>query len=141
MFIFAMTNPLVYPTVGVYIMLIVIMSLVLFKPYKNKWHTVIDVVLFSAYLHIFLMVIFYREGMMVDPVEVYGLRKSIYNPIGYVSISIILLYGLILLVARIFPMKPFGSFLKSKIKNITKESSLPYRIEHEQEEKCSLLTK
>lgn len=80
--------------------------------------------------------------MMVDPVEVYGLRKSIYNPIAYASMSIILLYGLILLLARILPLKRFGTFLKSKIyilKSNTDESSLPYRIE--QEEKCSLLIK
>ena len=51
-------NLKVYLSIASYIMITAIVLVSIFQPYKNKWHNVINVVLFSVLLHSYLMLSF-----------------------------------------------------------------------------------
>lgn len=75
MFGYAVMNPLLYIGITSYCLVVVVVSLVVFAPYRNKWHTVLDFCLFSAVLHVAFMMVIYREGMLVAPVQTYQFRQ------------------------------------------------------------------
>lgn len=89
MFGLAVMNVLLYIGITSYIMAVVVVSVVAFAPYRNKWHTVIDFCLFSAVLHVTFMLVIYREGMLVAPVEASKFRKVIYNPTAFAAACVV----------------------------------------------------
>ena len=134
--------PLMYIGALTFYLFVTITSLALLTPYKERWHNVIDIVLTFTALTGCSMMVFYREGMMVAPAEAEPLRHGIYNPIGYLALAIVPLYGLALYVWRVLPAKCIMAQVKKLIawarshfvKKIEDfEASLPYRVKQEEE--------
>ena len=130
---FATMNPLMYPALLSYSLILVLLSLAAFTPYRNKWHTLTDIVLFSAFLHSTLMVLYHREGVLVDPAQTYNIR-NVYNFTGYASITVLPLYGILLLARKVVPWSriQINRFFKRVDGTPDGEQSLPYRMEHEE---------
>ena len=142
-FTFSAMNPLLYLGVCSYFMVVVVVCVTAVAPYKNKWHTVIDVVLFSAILHASMMIVIFREGMFVAPVQTYEYREIIYNLTAYASSSVVPVYGVVMLVGRVLPWKYLRQKVTLLVRNICRqdeeEDPLPFRIE--QEERALLINK
>lgn len=142
-----MMNPLLYLGVCNYCLVLVVVTLVAVAPYRSKWHTVIDVLLFSAILHASMMALIFREGMLVAPVEVYGLRHTLFNPTAFASMSIIPLYGVVLLIRRILPWKSVREKVTMLARGVCKRVSAineeddPFPFRMVQEEKAPLINK
>ena len=121
--LFSTVNPLMYPTAASYVLIVVIVSLALFLPYKRMHHNMIDLTLFSALLHSYLMMNYYRVGMFVYPVETYRFRKVLFNGTGFASLAVLLLYALIILAKMILPWRVIKVLLLYVVSFIKKTAS------------------
>ena len=105
LFTLAALVPLMYVGAATFYLIIAVIAVALLAPYKNHWHTAVDIVLISATLTGTLTMVVFREGMMVAPAEAAALRHTIYNPLGYLAMSIIPLYGFMFYSWRVLPGK------------------------------------
>ena len=143
---FNVETPLVYVSAASYIWMLAITLAAIFQPHKNKFHNIIDVILFFSVLQCYLVMIFYLEKMFVDSIYSYNIQFMLYCIVVYVFLFVIFLYGLILIAHKIVPFKftkKIFSILYSKLTILKREDieeeSLPYRLEQE-DEKNPLLT-
>ena len=127
-------NPTVYLPIACYIMIVAIVLVSIFQPYRNKWHNVIDVVLFSAVLHCCLVFIFDEDVILTDP-YVRKFQSYAYR-ISLIVTLIIPIYGTVMLFVTFLPKKSIRWLLARlarihwRRKNIQLDESLPYRMEH-----------
>ena len=135
--IFAITllNPFTYFCVASYIMIFTIVSVVIFQPYKNKWHNRVDIILFSAVLHAYLMIVFSQESFSADPFPLRNVRRSLYEYTTYFVLGIIPLYGVPVLIRHVLPQRFIRQRMASLYSKISrmlkpKDETEPYRWEH-----------
>ena len=124
-----------YLSATIYIVIIAIILVAIFQPHKNKWHNVIDVVLFSAVLHCYLMLIFWEEAYATDSrtgfMETHTYQYSI-----NIAVFIVPTYGTVSLLTIILPKKFIRQQLKQlawigrRYKSIQLDEPMAYRIEH-----------
>ena len=100
---FAILRPFTYLPVAVYIMIINIICVALFQPYKNVWHNRIDLFLFSTMVHIYLMLIFYQENL--ESSGGYDMLGSLFMHTLQIAIAISSLFFLIVLIKNVLPRK------------------------------------
>lgn len=134
----ATLNTFTYFSIASYIMISTIILVATFQPYKNKWHNRIDIILFSAAARVYLMVVFFQEGLTADPFKPRNFRRYLYEYSSYVVIAIIPLYGLPVLVRHVLPQRFIQRRLESLYTKISlmlnkaknSEETLPPRMEH-----------
>ena len=129
----------VYLPAASYIVITAIGLVFIFKPYRNKWHNVIDVVLFSALLHCYLMFIFLQDIRDTDVYLSKLIVSHIYRISLIIALTILPIYGSIAILATILPKILFKRLLGllAKIWRTEKSQlneSLPYRMEHSERE-------
>ena len=135
---FSLLNLIPYLSATSYIMIVAIVLVAIFQPYRNKWHNINDVILFSAVLHCYLMLIFYDDAKVFDPYTNHRIRNDVYLSSTYILAMVIPLYGCITLIAVTLPWKSIGqgitkSFLNClHFKLVRLTDSLPYRMEHDE---------
>ncbi len=97
---FAFLNPFAYLHAACYILIISIALITIFQPHKIKWHNTLDLISFSALFHMYLMVIFYQDGVASDPRSFGHLRHNIYIFGICVSLLVICSYGFVVLIKK-----------------------------------------
>ena len=132
MLAFASLNFVTYLQTASYIMIVAIVLVSAFQPYRNKWHNVIDVILFSAMLNGTLAAVFQQEARIYTPHNSHIIDYWMGH--GYVAMAIILIYGLFALFAIFLPKKFIWQLL-TQLSSLRKKSfqlieSFPYRMEH-----------
>jgi len=133
---FTLLTPSSYFAVGSYIMIATAFTVAIFRPYKNKWHNIVDILLFSLAAHGYLMVVFQEEGLILDPQNGYDLIHS-YSISGNLSITVVSLYGFFVLIKKLSPwrmIKEIANSLWQKIccfKMSTRLNELPHNIERD----------
>ena len=123
-----------------YIMVIALVLVSLFQPYRNRWHNVVDIVLFSALLHGYLTLIYLQNALHIDSHMNNVYRHFYHLSVGFI-LPIIPVYGTIAVLAMILPKKFFQKFLLAKLnqwrnKHVQPVDSdaIPYRMEHSETE-------
>ena len=117
-----------------YILIVAIVMVSVFQPYRNKWYNVIDVILFFAILHCALLIDATRRETKI----ILGTLRNVLIPLSLtsavVAIAVFLSYGAIVLTAILLPKKLFKQLLErlagflKKRKAIQLDDSLPYRL-------------
>lgn len=140
----AILSPLLYTSYASYGLIITIVLVAYFRPHKNNWHNIVDIVLFSVLLYGFLNASFFFESLFVSPLDVYDPSGLLYFRSFYVVINIIFLYGVGLILFNVLPfllikkmacqMYKWSRSRCFKIKYIQLEESLPYRMYHSETE-------
>ena len=138
---FTVLNPLIYASAGSSIWMLAIITVALFMPYKNKYHNFIDIILFSLIHFSYSMLIYFLEGMFVDPIDTYNRGFVLYSIATYASLSMVMMYWLFVFVWTILPRKSIKTQFAqvSFWKRQRFEDSLPYRLRHNHGERCPLL--
>ncbi len=88
-----------------YMLLIIVMSLAVARPFKNKWHNIINTALFTSFLVAYLSIVFLLESdvgiitrnniLLIFLVSVMTIAISIIPPV----------YGFILCIGRFAPIR------------------------------------
>lgn len=141
-YFFISVHPLIYPIGACYIWIAAIIVVAIFRPYRNKYHDIIDIVMFVTIFHVYMMILAFLEGNFVYPIDAYSYSYIFYTYSAYFSLLIPPLYGLMLLIWKLLPLK----FTKMKLAlmytklcfrkkeiNAEIEESLPYRLKHNSE--------
>jgi hypothetical protein len=120
-----------------YIMIMTIILVATLQPYKNKWHNRVDIILFSAAAHAYLMIVFSQEGFSADPNK-HGMRRRLYKYSTFAVLAILPIYGIPVLARHILPLRFIRRRLESayvKFSLMLKESNselsaVPERMDH-----------
>ena len=137
--------PLVFVACASYILILSIVLVAFCRPYKNRWHNVIDISLFLILLNACLTFSFFYESLFVSPLYTYNISGKLYFYNAFVLISLILLYGVGYFTYRILPFplikKLLGSVYKCccchrclKKHAVELEETLPHRMERSETE-------
>ena len=147
---FVLINSLLYPSAACCIWMSAIVTVAIFRPYRKQYLNAMDVILFSLTIFVYLILICYLEGMLVNPIETYNTVSKVCLFAAYSSLTILMTYGFSLTIWKILPHKfirrqitvAYIKFRSWKGKNYANviEESLPYRLEHDHNERHSLLT-
>ena len=119
-----------YLTGCTYGTMIVIVSVVIFRPFKLRGQNIITVVLFAAVFHCYLLAMLYQLGIALNPTDI---QIRIYPYLLFVSVIFLPLYGLVALIRRVVPWNvavTMCSNLCKQSSSIELEESLPYRLKH-----------
>ena len=138
--VFYFPGLLQYHTTSSYIWMIIIASLLMTRPYKVKWHNIVNIVLFTTLFlaeHAFIV----RSENFYHPLisHAHGRFWGHFNSIVMVlSLCITSFYGLTLGILQTLPSR-FKVAVKMKILNLicrpknNSEESLPYRLRCDRE--------
>ena len=94
-----------YHPLSCYMLILVIILLVITWPHQNKWHNVIDITLFTSMLIYYMSFTFQLEGMYSNLIAGNTVRYMFYKYAMNTPIFIPPMYGLLLFIGRIMPLK------------------------------------
>ena len=98
--IYLLMGPSLYHLMASYMLLIVVMSLALARPFKNKWHNIINTALFTALLVTYLSIVFQLESDVMGIIT--GNNILHYFLVSVMTIAILIppVYGFLLCIGR-----------------------------------------
>ena len=122
-----------YHPLSCYMLIFVIILLVIARPHKNIWHNVIDITLFTSVLVIYMSVTFQLEEIYSNLIAGSMSCQVFYNYAIVTPIFIAPIYGFLLFVRRIIPLK-IKEVIIRELKRVFNrsqqlEESLPQRLQ------------
>ncbi len=103
--IYLLMGPSQYHPMASYMLLIVVMSLALARPFKNKWHNIINTALFTALLVTYLSIVFQLESHVMGTISGNNILHTFLVSVMYIAILLPPMYGFILCIGRLAPMR------------------------------------
>ena len=131
--IYSSTGELAYHPFSCYLLILVIISLAISRPHKNKWHNVINITLFTSVLISNMSVTFQLEGIYSSKVSGNTFRYIIFSLVILISHFIPPMYGILLFIGGIMPLKIKNSIVRELKRVFSRsqqlEESLPQRLQ------------
>lgn len=136
----SLLQPLLYTATATYILITAVVLVAYFKPYRKKWHNVIDMVLFSIFLNTTFTATAFFQSVFVSPLNAYNIPGFFYFHSFYVLITFFFLYGVGLALSIILPFPLIKKYFRRMFKqsccrclkkdSIQLEETLPYRLDN-----------
>ncbi len=105
LFIHLLMGPSQYYPMASYMLLIVVMSLAVARPFKNKWHNIINTALFTALLVTYLSIVFQLESDVMGIITGNNILHSFLVSVMTIAILIPPVYGFLLCIGRFAPIR------------------------------------
>ena len=136
-------NTILYISFSCYCLTITVVLVAFFRPNKNNWHNVVDIILLLILLNQSLTTSFYFESLFTSPLSLDAFKFPVlvlYFHSYLITVSLLFLYAAGVLLSNVLPLqlikRPlYWVYRLSCYRCINKdhsqlEETLPYRLEH-----------
>ena len=131
--IYIITGEQAYHPLSCYMLIFVVILLAIAQPHKNKWHNAIVITLFTSVLICYMSFTFLVEGIYSNLISGNTVLYSLYMRAIQIPIFISPMYGLLLFIGGIMPLKIKEAIIR-ELKRVFSssqqlEESLPDRLQ------------
>ncbi len=131
--VFFIFRDLQYHTSACYMLIAIIILLGIARPYRKKWHNVINITLFTSMLTLYLAITTSLEEIYFHNIIFPKLLRSLRVVAIYIPIFVPLLYGVFLFFGAILPSRIKRVISSRRMRQTDIIESLPYRIKSNEE--------